>query len=452
MSEPWTPHEYQLRSVKHLLERGGAALFLDPGMGKTSSVLAALKVIKTQGVGEGSTLVLAPLRVAQNVWPGEVAKWADFNDLSIITLHGPDKDRLLRTPADIYVLNYEGLDWFLTAHGIERTGATRLIVDESTRLKNSQSKRFKALRKHLNAFTKRWILTGTPSANGLEDLWAQIFLLDGGAALGRYITHFRMQYFIPPMPGGFKWEPRPGAAEEIYEKIKPLCLRLAAEDYLELPELVNVNVMVDLPPAARRTYEDIYNHFITDLASGVVTAANAAVAGNKCLQICNGALYSPAPDYTILHDAKLDALMDLLEELNGAPALIFYQYDHDLARIQQRLQGRGAWLGGATTAARLQALVNGFNAGAVPELLAHPASAGHGLNLQGTSNHVIWFGLPWSLELYDQALKRVWRQGNPNTHVFIHHILANDTMDMKVLRVLHGKDKSQRALFAALTS
>lgn len=455
MSEPWTPHPFQLTAVKHLLEHGGAGLFLDPGLGKTSITLAALKVLlgeKFFNQSDGATLVLAPLRVCQLVWPGESKKWTDFEDMKVVVLHGPDKKELAQEKADIYVLNYEGIDWFFDYDSVALRSVGKLVVDESTRLKNSQSKRFKRLKKHLNRFTKRWILTGTPTANGLEDLWAQMFIVDGGAALGKFISHFRMKYFFPPPFGQFKWTLQPGAAQKIYDLVRPFCLRMAAEDYLSLPELVNVPVIVKMPPSVRRIYNEMEDNFITLLEGGPAMAANAAVAGGKCLQICNGALYTYHPEYEELHDEKITALVELIEELNGAPALVFYQYNHDLDRIQKALGGAGAVLAHATTLPALQALEKAFNAGDVPILLGQPASIGHGLNLQGTSNHVIWFGLPWSLELYDQAIKRIWRQGNPNTHVFIHHILAENTIDEKVLRVLGQKDRSQQALFHALLS
>jgi SNF2 family DNA or RNA helicase len=283
----------------------------------------------------------------------------------------------------------------------------------------------------------------------LQDLWAQIYLLDGGLALGRFITHFRTRYYDPPDYGGFEYRIRAGSAEDIYDKIKPYVLRMAAEDYLEMPELVHNNIPVVLPPAARKIYNNIYDNFITLISEQYVTAANAAVAGNKCLQVCNGALYTTNPEYEMIHEGKLDALEDLLEELSGKPALVFYQYNHDLERIQQRLGGTAAVLSGLNGNA-LVAMVTAFNSGKIPVLLAHPASAGHGLNLQDVANHVIWFGLPWSLELYYQAIDRVWRQGNPNSHVFIHNILASDTIDEKVQRTLAGKDRTQAALFKAL--
>lgn len=427
-------------------------MFLDPGLGKTSIVLAALKVLKTKVAESGPALVLAPLRVAQTVWPAELRKWEDFAGLTIQVLHGPDKQWRATQPADIYVLNYEGIDWFLEATDTYAyKNCKTLIADESTRLKNSQSKRFKKLRQHLNNFDRRWILTGTPASNGLQDLWAQIYLLDGGLALGRFITHFRNRYYDPPDYGGFEYRIRAGSAEDIYDRIKPLVLRMAAEDYLEMPELVHNNIPVVLPPAARKIYNGIYDNFITLISEQYVTAANAAVAGNKCLQVCNGALYTTNPEYEAIHDAKLDALEDLLEELGGKPALVFYQYNHDLDRIKARLGGVGTVLSGLGGAA-LVSTVQAFNAGHIPVLLAHPASAGHGLNLQDISNHVIWFGLPWSLELYHQAIDRVWRQGNPNSHVFIHNILAADTIDEKVQRTLAGKDRTQAALFKALLS
>lgn len=448
VSQPWTPHAYQLKGVKFAVEHGGGGLLLDPGLGKTSIVLAALLLLKAQGIGPA--IVLAPLRVAQLVWPGERDKWMDFHGLNVRVLHGPNKMEYMTKPADVYVLNYEGLDWFLKAGGVQKTGAQILICDESTRLKNSQSKRFKELRKYLNYFKYRWILTGTPRPNSLEDIWAQMYIVDGGATLGRYISHFRDQYMFPPTYGGYDWTFQPGAAERIHEKIKPFMLRMAAEDYLEMPELVENDIMVTLPPDAWNVYRSMESALIAMLRDQMVAwAANAAVAGNKCLQICNGAIYTQNPQYETLHAAKLDALEDLLEELGGAPALLFYSYTHDLERIQGRLGGAVPHLGTGSPG-KQAAMVDNFNAGRIPLLLAHPASAGHGLNLQGVSNHIIWFGLPWSLELYDQGIRRVYRQGNPNTHVFIHRILAGDTIDLKVRDVLRSKDRGQQSLFKAL--
>lgn len=449
---PWTPHAYQLKAVRHALERGSAGLLLDPGLGKTSIMLAVQQVLRQTGQG-GPMLVLAPLRPARLVWPAEWQKWADFHHLTLVVLHGKDKDRLLRQRADVYVLNYEGLEWFTQAGGLQSTGVTTLVCDESTRLKNSQSKRFKLLRQHLNTFTRRYILTGTPRPKHIEDLWAQVFLLDGGLALGRYITHFRNTYTHVPNPHNpYERSLNPGAEEEIHDAIRPYMLRMAAEDYLEMPELTYNNIVVQLPEEARRVYTELYNNFIAILEEdrGPIVANNAAVAGNKCLQVTGGALYTQHPEWTPLHDAKLDALVDHVGGLTN-PTLILYAFDHERERILAALKDYdGAYIGKGVNAKQEQQRVDAFNRGDLTWLLAQFSSIGHGVNLQEVAGHVTCYGVPWDLEFYDQAIKRVYRQGNPNARVFVHHIVAEDTIDYRVLRVLASKERGQAALFRAM--
>lgn len=448
-SQDWRPHQYQLHAVEHLLMKGGAGLFLDPGLGKTSIVLAGLAVCKLQK--SGPALVVAPLRPVYHVWPNEVKKWTEFNGLKVVILHGPDKAARLREKADIYLINYEGLQWLDEVDGFTKLGCDTLILDESTKVKNSQSKRFKILRKHLNKFRRRWILTGTPVPNGLIDIWSQVFICDAGLSLGRFISHFRAQYFHPSGYGGYDWQLNHGAAEQIYSAIKPYILQMSAEDYLEMPELVSLRIVVDMPPPARQAYTAMEENFLLALGDQPIIAPNAAAAGVKCRQIANGALYtdgsgSPVQEF---HTAKLDALEDLVDELAGSPVLIVYEFVHDKTRIMERLKDRAVALADLSEARAAEA-IDAFNRGDLPALVVHPLSAGHGLNLQGAAAHVAFFGITWDLEAYDQVLARVYRQGNPNKRVFLHHIVAENTLDERVMKTLELKDRTQQALLRAL--
>lgn len=456
LKKPWTPHQYQLEAVKFLVSRGGAGLFLDPGLGKTSTVLAAFQLLRKKGMVK-RMLVIAPRRVMYLVWPAEIELWEDFKDIRYCILHGDDKDKLLDANADVFIINPEGLPWLTSNGNINRLKCDILTVDELTKFKHTNTQRFKCMKPYLPRFQRRWGMTGTPAPNGLLDLFGQCYMLDMGAALGRFITHYRNTYFYPSGYGGYSWTPQIGAEERILERIKPLALRMQAEDYLQLPELVVQNIEVQLPPSARRIYDQMEEYFISQLGDVDVAAVNAAAAGIKCRQIADGAVYGDLNEINVLgkrefheiHDAKLDALESLIEELNGQPALVLYAFDHDRERIQKRL-GDVPCIGGGTGDAASQRYVQAFNGGSIPVLLAHPASAGHGLNLQQVSNHIVWFGLTWDLELYDQAFRRIYRQGNPNTHVFMHHIIAKDTIDEVILKVVGQKDRSQRSLLAAL--
>lgn len=444
----WTPHSYQQRGIQLLLSQSSGGLFLDPGLGKTSICLATFKILKKLGYAR-KMLIIAPLRPVYKVWPDEIEKWADFGELTYTILHGPQKVANLSVDADIYIINPEGLLWLL-GEKRELPAWDILVVDESTKFKDSTTRRFRLLKPMLPSFARRWILTGTPSPNGLSDLFGQMYILDLGRALGRYITHFRTQYYQRVGYSLYEWEPRNGAFEEVVEKIRPLILQLSAEDYLQMPELVYRNVNITLPQPAQKLYKEVEEEFISLMEGDKpLVAANAAVAGIKCRQIANGAVYDENRNVIQVHDEKLDALEGLLAELEGHPVLVLYEFDHDRERITSRL-GAVPVLGHGMRPERLEECIDSFNAGRLPILLGHPASMGHGLNLQGSCHHIIWFGITWNLELYDQAIARVYRQGQKAAHVYIYHIVAKDTLDEKVLRVLETKDRSQQTLLKAL--
>ncbi len=464
----WTPHAYQKTAVKFLVANGAAALLLDPGMGKTSVVLKAFKALKKAKVAS-KMLVIAPLRVCQLVWPQEVQEWADFTDLKVVVLHGKDKEARLLEDADIYVVNPEGLEWLIYGKkggAVDRRrwqsfGFDVLCIDELTKFKHSKGVRFKALKQVLGTFSRRWGLTGTPAPNGLLDLFGQMYVLDLGNALGKYITHYRMTYFRAVDPQGWKWVLQPGAAERIYERIKPLAMRASAEDHLELPEIVPIKVFVDLPPAARKLYDRLEEDMLAHLDDRTIVAANAAAASIKCRQIANGALYVDddiaslvgGKKRTVLeiHNAKIDAVEELVESLNGSPLLLGYEFNHDLDRLLTHFGKDTPYIGAGVNERRAKEIEAAWNAGEIPLLLGHPASMGHGLNFQKSSGqHVGWFGMIWDLELYDQFIKRVRRQGSKAKRVFVHHFMARKTVDETVYHVQRSKEKNQNALLDAL--
>jgi SNF2 family DNA or RNA helicase len=386
------------------------------------------------------------MRVSQTVWPSELAKWTDFENLTHTILHGPQKRMNLNKDVDIYLINPEGLLWLLQPGMPFNFDA--LCVDESTRFKNSQSKRFKLLRPYLPRFKRRWILTGTPNPNGIEDLFSQIYMLDLGRSLERFITHFRKEYMEPDGYSMFSWKPKSDAYERILPKIAPLILQLSAEDYLQMPELVYRNLYVDLPKESRQTYLEVENNFYTELAGEELAVANIAAAGTKCRQIANGAVYGTDKTVHEIHNEKLDALESFVEELSGKPCLLLYEFIHDRERITARL-GSVPTLGDMAQK-EFQKTVDRFNAGEIPVLLGHPGTVGFGLNLQGACHHICWFGIPWNLEFYDQAIARVYRQGQKESHVFVYHIVARDTLDEVVMRSLTSKDREQQGLLHSI--
>lgn len=436
----WIPKPYQSRAIKLLLSQASGGLLLDPGLGKTSTVLAAIKILKSKGLAS-KILIVAPLRVMLTVWPAEVSKWADFSHLRVAVLHGPKKLENLTGDADLYIINPEGLPWLAAQR--EAPNFDILVVDESTKFKASNTQRFRLLRSLLPRFRRRWILTGTPIPNGLEDLFGQIYILDQGRSLGRYITHYRNEFFDRAPWNVYQWTPKPEAFEQVTERISPLVIRLSAEENLQMPELQSMVVPVFLPDSVMRIYSEVEQDFI----SGDIIAANAAAAGVKCRQVANGAIYTnDAGAWREVHDAKLDALESLLGEIHPAPVLLLYEFQHDRDRICARFKHARTLDVGTD----LERTVAEFNRGTVPLLIGHPASMGHGLNLQGTCHHVVWFGITWNLEHYDQAVARVYRQGQTSDRVMVYHIVAKNTLDEKVMKVLANKDKTQQGLLAAL--
>ena len=430
-----------------LLGQSAVGLFLDPGLGKTSICLGALRILKHLGYVK-KTLIIAPLRPAYTVWPGEVCKWKEFNDFTYAVLHGPEKEWNLQQDVDLYIVNPEGLKWLMSHPKGDLPEWECLIVDESTKFKDSTNKRFKLLKKILHMFTRRWILTGTPMPNTLADLFGQVYILDSGNALEPYITRFRLKYFYRPGYNAWEWKPQPGAFDRVVTKIDPLILRLKGEDYLKMPDLQFITIPVELPTKAMEIYKQVENDFIYKLDEGLILAANAAAAGTKLRQVANGAVYLDEGGYAVLHDAKLDALEDLMEELSGHPVILMYEFNHD----RERLLAKYPEAMDVKTCKDFPKLVADFNAGKIDILLAHPASIGHGLNLQGACYHEIWFGITWNFEHYDQTVRRIYRQGQEAEIVYIYHIIAQNTRDVRVATVLLQKDKNQSDLLDALRS
>lgn len=457
-SVDWTPRGYQKTGVRFFLQNAVGAAFLDCGLGKTAMALAAIKILIEKGIVR-RVLIIAPIRVCYTVWPEEVKKWTEFNGLRVEVLHGTKKDEALRRDADIYVINPDGLAWLSLEKRYDLLDADTLIVDESTAFKSSNTQRFKLLKYLLSSFRRRYIMTGTPTPNGMMDLFGQIYILDQGAALGRYITQYRSTFFDPVGYMGYDYRLKPGAAEAINDRIKLLALRMAAKDYLDLPERVDNRVVVELPAKARKLYQDLERQFLGLLESGeVLTAPSAAAVGIKLRQIANGGVYRNAEhrvdakvhteEWSALHDAKLDALEEIIESQQGKPTLVAYEFQHDATRIKKRFPQ--AVFVSDYPGAKLNAIFDAWNAGEIAMLCAHPASAGHGLNLQKDKDTIVWFGLTWNLEYYDQLNARILRQGNDNSHVFIHHIIAKDTIDEVIMKVIKDKGNVQTTFLAAL--
>ena len=475
----WTPHKYQDKAKRFVLNNMVAGLFLSPGLGKTSITLAAISELKKKGY-VNKVLLIAPLRVCHSVWPREIEKWANFNHLKAVVLHGKHKEALLKEEADIYIINYEGLKWLLGAEKIPNQqtrkskvtydkrrwrnfGFDTLVIDELSKCKSWSSDRFKMLNLVRDTFTRRWGLTGSPAANGLMDLFGIMKTLDGGRSLGPYITQYRADFFDVDY-SGFVYTLKPGADKEIYKRIAPLVMQMKAEDYLDLPVLIENNIYVELPPKARAAYNMMQDLLIAEIENKVLTAQTAAVKSIKCRQICAGGIYtndikeitgfvlpSEPREWIKIHDEKLDALEDLIDELQGNPLLVAYEFEHDLFRLKERLGKHVPHIGKGVSATKGKDIADDWNAGKIPVLLGNPASMSHGLNLQGCGNHVCWFTLTWNFENYDQFIKRVLRQGNTSKHVFVHHILAKDTIDdLAVLPLLKSKDHTQQGLFKGL--
>lgn len=389
-------------------------------------------------------LVIAPLRVAEDTWSRETEKWDHLNHLRISKVLGPEKQRLeaLKAEADIYVINRENTEWLVNTVGVKSWDFDMVVIDELSSFKSHSAKRFKALRK-VRPLIKRLVgLTGTPAPNGYMDLWAELYLLDRGERLGKTITAYRQEYFHNVQRLGFSlYKIRDGSHDIINQKIKDICISMKAKDYLKMKEPMYLEVPVQLNAEEARRYKEMEREAILELEGETITALSAAAVATKLLQIANGAVYDNNRSYIQLHDRKLDALEDLVEAANGHPVLVFYSFKHDYSRILERFP----------KARKLETSkdIKDWNEGKVPMMLAHPASTGHGLNLQDGGNQIIWFGLNWSLELYQQANARLHRQGQKEG-VIIHHIITKGTLDERVLQVIQGKKDRQEELLTAL--
>ena len=440
----FVPHEYQKYATKFIEENDISALLLDMGLGKSVITLTAIRNLIIKGE-VGRVLVIAPLRVARSTWPDEIAKWDHLNDLTYSVAVGTEKERLeaLRKNVEIVIINRENVDWLVNKSGY-RFNFDMIVIDELSSFKSYSAKRFKALLK-VRPYVERIVgLTGTPSSNGLMDLWAEYRLLDFGERLGRYITRYRLKYFTPDKRSAtviFSYKLLPGAEDEIYNAISDITISMKAKDYLKLPDLIINEVTVDLDLAERRTYETLRKEMVVQISEQEeIDAVNAASLSGKLLQMANGAVYDEDKRVLRIHDKKLDALEDLIEAANGKPVLIAYWYKHDLERIKERFNVREILN---------DQDIRDWNNGKIDVAVIHPASAGHGLNLQQGGSTMIWFGLTWSLELYEQANARLYRQGQNET-VVIHHIITKGTIDEDVMLALKRKEKMQSALIDAV--
>jgi len=440
----WTPHPYQTDAMAFALQRDGCGLMLDPGLGKTSITLAVIDIARNAG-DIRKVLVVAPLRVCKTVWPVEARKWDDFHALKVVNLCGINKAKLLASiDADyhIYLINPESLVKVLPLLSAE---FDMLVLDESTKFKDTQTQRFKALRQRIHQFKRRMILTGTPVPNGVQDLFGQMFVVDLGASLGRYVSHFRMEFCYQD-PSGYGWNMRRGAAEQIYKRVANRLMRLEARDHIEMPTLINNFIEVELPEECREQYDGFERDFIAQIEDETIAAFNPAAVGIKLRQMANGFVYDAAGRPVWMHEEKLDALEELVEEMQGRPLLVAYEFIEDAAMIRERIP-HVVDLGHAKDP---QAIISAFNCGQIPVLIAHPASAGHGLNLQEACNTICMYGITWNLEYYQQFIARVCRQGQRAPHVIVHHVICKDTKDEDVMAALRGKDVTQKAFNRAI--
>jgi SNF2 family DNA or RNA helicase len=435
-----------------MLSQASAGLFFDPGLGKTSTVLAAFKILKDKGLVK-RMLVVAPLRVCYSVWPREIEKWSNFHDLTYAVIHDTKKQEHLDMDVDIHIINPDGLRWLYDPKARRWREWDILCVDESTMFKDSQTARFKLMRHHFPRFRRRWILTGTPVPNGALDLFGQTFILDLGRALGRFITHYRNEFFYTLAWREYDYMLKEGSFDRILDRIDPLLIRLKAEDWLRMPKLPPpTDIYVDMPPKIWEFYKELDDEFLAEWGEDVIIAANAAVAGGKLRQVANGALYTDsAHNWKPLHNAKLEALDSLLAELQGAPTLVMYEFNHDLQRLLQRYGSDTPVIGAGTDARTADQYIQSFNRGEIPVMFCQPGSMAHGLNLQEACNHIIWFGLTWNYEHYEQAIARIYRQGQKEESVFVYRIIARGTKDEDVVKTLNDKEEFQDGLLEKIT-
>jgi SNF2 family DNA or RNA helicase len=454
----WHAKPYQKQAIQHGLDcfarDGACALLLDPGLGKTSISLAIFTVLKQRGDVE-TMLVLAPRRAMLHTWPTEIAKWDQFKHLRVSLTHGTAAERLagLNAPADVYLMHYDNLHW-LTGRLLP---FDMLVLDESTKIKNPSTRRFKSLMPLLPRFKMRVALSGTPTPLHIGDLFGQVYACDMGARLGSGITKFRMEYmqakWIPgvPVPA---WEPQRDAEARIFDTLDGMALRLSSAEHLQMPELIRNTITVDMPPEAFRQYRALKRDLVVDIEGGKVTAANAAAGSMKLRQMASGIVYLQNGYAQVIHEAKVEALLDLLEEQQGQPLLVATGFHSEVEHLQRVLAKAGygtvpALVGGIADA-YADRVILAWNTGQLPVLVCHPTTVAHGLNLQAGGHSVCWFSMTFNLEEFIQFNARVWRQGQPSPHVIVHHIAARDTIDSHVDEVVRAKDARQTALFDAL--
>lgn len=440
----YNPHSYQEYAIKFIESHPISALFLDMGLGKTSITLTAVNELLFDSFEVRKVLVIAPLRVARNTWCDEIKKWDHLSNIKYSIAVGTEKERIfaLNKKADIYIINRENVDWLVNKSGY-KFDFDMIVIDELSSFKNHQSKRFKSLMK-IRPKVKRIVgLTGTPSSNGLMDLFAEFKVLDLGERLGYFIGQYRNTYFKPDKTNGaivYSYKPLPNAENSIYEKISDITVSMKASEYLKMPELVISNYQVEMSEDEKKQYDEMKKNLICEIKDGEITVSNAGSLSNKLSQFANGAVYDDEQNIVEIHSRKLDALEDIIESMNGKPLLVAYWYKHDLQRIKKRFDVREIKTGKD---------IADWNKGKIPVALIHPASAGHGLNLQQGGSTLVWFGLTWSLELYQQTNGRLYRQGQKNT-VVIQHIVTKGSIDEQILMALERKNKTQEDLIEAV--
>lgn len=445
----YEPYPYQQYCAARIVADAAVGLFLDMGLGKTVITLDAINTLRYDRWAVQRVLIIAPKKVAEGTWTKEAQKWEHLRHLRISAVLGSQQKRLraLATPADIYVINRDNVAW-LVDYFKNAWPFDMVVLDESSSFKNSQSKRFKALKLVRSRINRLVELTGTPASNGLIDLWAQIYLLDGGARLGRTLGQYRERFFDPDKRSRtqiFSYTPKDGSMEYIQQAIGDICVSMKAEDYLNLPDRMFDDVPVVLDDKARKAYRQLERDLLLELDEGQITAASAGVLTGKLLQLCNGAVYDGEKRPLAIHNCKVEAFLEVLEQLNGQHCLVFYNFQHDRDRLLAALEPLGLRVRVYQNAADEDA----WNTGEIDVLLAHPASCAYGLNLQNGGHHIVWFGLTWSLEQYEQANKRLHRQGQRHP-VIVHHLVVQGGMDEDVIDSLRAKGDTQEALMDAL--
>lgn len=440
----YVAHNYQNYAKNFILAHKVSALFLDCGLGKTITTLTAINELMYDSFEISKVLIIAPLRVAQSTWKDEIEKWDHLNLLRYSIAVGDEKERIraLKQTSDIYIINRENVDWLVTKSGID-FNFDMLIIDELSSFKSHTSKRFKSLLKIRPYFERVVGLTGTPSSNGLMDLWAEFRVLDLGERLGRYITHYRNEYFLPDKRNGaviFSYKPQPNAEERIYRRLADMTISMKSTEYLKMPELILNDIEINLDEEDQIKYKKFKKEMVMTIQEKEIDAINAASLSNKLIQLANGSIYDEDKKFYEVHNKKLDKLEEIIESANGKLVLVAYWFKADKERIEKRFKVKEI---------KTADDIKQWNMGMINLALIHPASAGHGLNLQSGGSTLVWFSLTWSLELYQQTNARLYRQGQKNT-VVIHHLITKNTIDEDIMKSLKRKDKTQEALMKAV--